>query len=68
MPTWKFTARTAAELDQQLRVNVLALDNLGRSDEVYGTIEVTYSEDTVKTASLVSKLEQRGMVFRWKKI
>jgi hypothetical protein len=65
MATWKFSVSTAGELDQKLRGEVLALDNLGRGDEIYGTVIVSYVDEGVKGASLVPELESRGVKFQW---
>ena len=52
-------------LDVKLRNEIFALDNLGRGDEVYGTVSVVYSDENAKTSSLVAQLEARGVVFTW---
>ena len=65
MPAWSFNVENAAELDVKLRNEIFALDNLGRGDEVYGTVSVVYSDENAKTSSLVAQLEARGVVFTW---
>lgn len=65
MPLWKFEANNPEDLNQLLRSEVLALDNLGRGDEIHGTIVVSFSDQRVRTASLVPVLEARGVAFRW---
>lgn len=65
MTLWKFEADSPEDLDQSLRSEVLALDNLGRGDEIHGTIIVSFSNQRVKAASLVPALEARGVAFRW---
>jgi len=54
MPAWSFDVKNAAELDVKLRNEIFALDNLGRGNEIYGTVSVLYSEDDAKMSSLVS--------------
>jgi hypothetical protein len=67
MPHWYLDVETPQELDARLRSDVLALDNLGRGDEIYGTVYVTYTDATVMRASLVPDLEARGVRFLWHK-
>jgi len=57
---------TAAELDAEIR-DILALDQIQRGDEISGTLNVDYSDESVKSASLVSVLENRGVTVRWRK-
>jgi hypothetical protein len=70
MPNWTFDVTSAPnqreQLDSELR-NILALDNLDRGDEIYGTVAVTYSNDDAERASLVAVLKGRGVVFSWTK-
>jgi hypothetical protein len=68
MADWHFDAVTAGELDGKLRGEILALDNLGRGDEIRGTVHVTYSDESVKQAILIPLLQGRGVVFDWKRI
>ena len=65
MPLWKFEASSPEDLDRRLRSEVLALDNLGRGDEIHGTIVVSFSDERVTSASLVPLLEARGVTFHW---
>jgi hypothetical protein len=67
MADWHFEVTSAAELDQKIRGEILALDNLGRGDEMHGTVHVTYSDDGVKLAGLLPLLEARGIAFTWHK-
>ena len=67
MPAWSFNVENAADLDIKLRNEIFALDNLGRGDEIYGTVSVVYSDDNAKTSSMVAQLESRGVAFIWSK-
>jgi hypothetical protein len=67
MPAWSFDVKNAAELDVKLRSEIFALDNLGRGNEIYGTVSVVYSENDARMSSLVAQLESRGVVFVWHK-
>jgi hypothetical protein len=67
MPAWSFDVENAADLNIKLRNEIFALDNLGRSDEIHGTVSVVCSDDDAKTSSLVAQLEARGVVFIWSK-
>ena len=67
MPDWYFEVKDAAELDLKIRGEILPLDVLGRGDEMYGTVHVTYSDDRAIQASLVAYLEARGVLFSWEK-
>ena len=64
MPDWYFDVNSAAELDGKLR-EILFLDNVGRGDEIYGTVHISYSDRGVELASLISVLEARGVSFSW---
>jgi len=68
MPNWTFDLSSAPnerqQLDSELR-NILAMDNLGRGEEIYGSVAITYSNDDAKRASLIGVLEGRGVVFSW---
>lgn len=66
MPEWFCTPKDAAELDSKIR-DIAALENVGRGDEIYGTLHVEYSDESVKQASLIPWLENRGVriVWRW---
>jgi hypothetical protein len=67
MPDWHFDVNTKDDLDLKIRTEILALENVGRADEIYGTVHVAYSDDSVTRASLVSYLEARGIEFEWNK-
>ena len=56
--------KTAAELDVEIR-DVFSLDEVGRGDEISGTLHVDYSDESVKRASLVPLLESRGVTVEW---
>ena len=70
MSNWSLDLTNSAdqrqELDSKLRGEILALDNVGRGDEIHGSIEVIYSDDRVKGCSLIGLLEERGVAFSWK--
>jgi hypothetical protein len=57
---------TAAELDKEIR-DIFALDLLQKSDQICGTLNVDYSDESVKSASLVPMLEARGVLINWRK-
>ena len=58
--------KSAAELDAQIR-DIFALDLVGRGDEIGGTLYVSYSDESVRRASLLSTLERRGVTIVWRK-
>ena len=58
--------KTAAELDAEIR-DILALDEIQRGDEISGTLYVHYSDESVKSASLVPVLENRGVTIEWRR-
>ena len=60
------SAKTATELDAKLR-EIFALDNVGRGDEISGTLYIDYSDESVKLATLVPTLESRGVAIVWRK-
>lgn len=68
MSNWFFdltgSSNQRRELDSELR-NILALDSVGRGDEIHGTVQVIYSEDDAMRASLIGSLEARGVTFSW---
>jgi hypothetical protein len=70
MSNWFFdligSSNQRRELDSELR-KILALDNVGRGDEIHGTVNVIYSEDDAKRASLIGSLEARGVAFSWQR-
>ena len=67
MAEWHFQANTANELDQQIRNEIAALENLGKGDEIHGTLHVTYSDEAVKKASLIPWLNSRDVAIKWNK-
>jgi hypothetical protein len=58
--------KTAAELDAEIR-DIFALDLVGRGDEICGTLYVDYSDESVKLASLISRLEDRAVTIEWRR-
>jgi hypothetical protein len=66
MPDWHFDVNNAGELDGKLR-EILFLENVGRGDEIYGTVHVSYSDEDTKRASLIAVLQGRGVSFLWNK-
>jgi hypothetical protein len=54
------------ELDAAIR-DIFALDNLGRGDEISGTLNVEYSDESVKQAFMLLLLEARGVHIAWHK-
>ncbi|MFY9742616.1 MAG: hypothetical protein WA252_10130 [Candidatus Sulfotelmatobacter sp.] len=67
MPNWICEVDTPAQLDAEIR-NITALDEINRGDEIYGTFTVKYSDESVKSASLVSWLENKGVAVIWEKL
>jgi len=65
MPDWFFDVSSKDELDLKIRTEILALENLGRGDEIYGTVHVTSHEESVMEASLVLYLKARGVSVEW---
>lgn len=57
---------TAAELDAEIR-DIFALDMVGKSDEISGTLHVDYTDESVKQAALVPTLQSRGVFIEWRK-
>lgn len=58
--------RTAENLDKEIR-NILFLDQIQRGNEISGTLNVHYSDESVKNASLIPALELYGVVICWYK-
>jgi hypothetical protein len=56
--------KTAEELDAEIR-DIFALDLMGDGQQICGTLYVHYSDDTVKEASLIRELEDRGVAIVW---
>jgi hypothetical protein len=57
---------TAAQLDAEIR-DIFALDMVQRGDQICGTLNVHYSDESVKQASLIPRLEARGVHIEWHK-
>lgn len=57
---------TAEELDREIR-NIFVLDEHERSDEINGILNVYYTDESVRQASLIPVLETRGVVVVWHK-
>jgi hypothetical protein len=57
---------TADELDKKIR-EIFALDHVGRSDQICGTLHVYYSDESVKQAHNIAVLENRGVRIEWHK-
>jgi hypothetical protein len=57
---------TAEELDADVR-DIFYLDEVGRGDEICGTLNVVYSHESVKDSTLISLLERRGVAITWRK-
>ena len=57
---------TATELDAEIR-DIFALDLVGRGDQISGTLHVEYADESVKQASLIPRLEARGVTIEWYK-
>ena len=66
MPDWTCEVDNKDQLDAEIR-KIAALANLGRGDEIYGSMTVYYSDESVKEASLVPWLQDRGVVINWRK-
>jgi len=58
--------RTAADLDKEIR-DIFSLDLMQRGHEISGSLNVNYSDESVKRASLIPTLENRGIVIHWHK-
>jgi hypothetical protein len=67
MSQWRFQVNTANDLDGKIRGEIAALDTLGRSDEIHGTVYVEYSDESVKRATLIPWLASRGVAVEWHK-
>ena len=66
MADWLCKVTTANELDAEIR-NIAALEMVGKGDEIYGTLHVTYSDEAVKQASLIPWLKSKGVAIEWTK-
>jgi hypothetical protein len=58
--------KTADELDAEIR-DIFALDQVGRGDEISGTLYINYSDESAKLAHLLPTLERRGVAIVWRK-
>ena len=58
--------QTAAQLDAEIR-DIFALTMVQRGDEISGTLNVYYSDESVKRASLLPHLRGRGVYIAWHK-
>ena len=58
--------QTAAQLDAEIR-DIFALTMVQRGDEISGTLNVYYSDESVKKASLIPHLRARGVDIAWHK-
>jgi hypothetical protein len=58
---------SAEQLDTEIQ-DIFWLDNVKPGDEIRGTLNVYYSNESVKLASLIPTLEDRGVVIAWHKI
>jgi hypothetical protein len=56
--------KTAEELDAEIR-DIFALDDVGRGNEIGGTLHVHYPHESVKEASLIPLLEARSVAIEW---
>jgi hypothetical protein len=61
------TASSALELDEKIR-EIFALDQDGRGNEISGTLNVYYSDETVKLARLLPLLQTRGVEVEWHQV
>lgn len=60
------SVNSAAELDAEIRA-IFALDLTQRGDEISGILYVDYSDESVKQASLLPVLQERGVEIIWRK-
>lgn len=56
----------AVDLDGEIR-SIFALDQVGRGDEISGTLAIDYVGEATKQASLIPALERRGVEIVWRK-
>jgi hypothetical protein len=63
----KCTVKTAAELDAEVR-DILALEMVGRGDEISGTLYVDFEDEAVKDSTSIAQLTARGVDIVWRKI
>lgn len=52
--------KTADELDAEIR-DIFALDMVGRGDEIAGTLNIYYDDESVRNATLIHTLAARGV-------
>ena len=68
MPNWSYDVTGQSNqrhaLDAHLR-DILALEAVGRGDEIYGAVEVFYSDEDAKRSSSAQTLQARGVQFHW---
>ena len=57
---------SALELNAEIR-DILSLEDLDRGWEICGTLHITYTDESVKQASLLPRLEARGVAISWHK-
>ena len=57
---------TALELNAEIR-DILSLEDSDRGWEISGTLHITYTDESVKQASLLPQLEARGVAISWHK-
>lgn len=57
---------TKHDLDAQIR-DILALESICKSDVVWGTLHVFYTDESVKQASLIPLVRTRGVEIAWHK-
>jgi hypothetical protein len=55
------------QLDTEIQ-DMFWLDNVERGDEISGTLNVYYSDESEKLARLIPTLEDRGVVIAWHRI
>ena len=58
--------KTAAELDAEIR-DIFAQDMMDLGNGIAGTLHVHYSDESVRQASLLPRLEGYGVEIRWHK-
>ena len=56
----------AAQLDAEIR-DIFALDLAQRGGEICGTLNVYYSDESARQATLIPRLEVRGVRVIWHK-
>jgi hypothetical protein len=56
--------KTPEELNIEIK-DIMALDLLGEGHQICGTLNVQYTDESVKTASQLFLLEERGVAINW---